>query len=195
MAKGRVHHWKHGWIPISPEAKAYVAGGSKGPRPGGELGPKISTQMGPAQWSKVRVIHRAPPPPGDKLLDALKKDGGFTYNAKAGKLVKVGSMDGVAVARPGTERIVGRGDVSREDFAHGVADVIAKHPEAFGDGAMLGGWYSEDRDAYMVEITDVFPDRASAVKAGKKRNQEGVFDLKTGDYIPTGGTGDHHPSG
>lgn len=28
---GRIRHWKHGWIPISPEAKAYVAG--KGPRP------------------------------------------------------------------------------------------------------------------------------------------------------------------
>jgi hypothetical protein len=32
MAKaGRIQHWKHGWIPISPEAKAYAAG--NGPRP------------------------------------------------------------------------------------------------------------------------------------------------------------------
>ena len=192
MVQGKIHHWKHGWIPISPEAKAWVAGGEKGPRPGGALGPKISTRMGPkgSQWAKVRVITRAPAPPGDKLLGALKKDGGFTYNPKAGRLVKVGSMDGVAVARPGTERIVGKGDVSREDFANAVADVIMKHPEDFGDGAMLGGWYSEDRDAYMVEVTDVFPDRQSAIKAGRDRNQEGIFDLKTGDYIPTGGTGD-----
>lgn len=31
MVAGKIRHWKHGWIPISPEAKAYVAG--KGPRP------------------------------------------------------------------------------------------------------------------------------------------------------------------
>lgn len=32
MAKGgKVYHWKHGWIPVSPEAKAYVAG--HGPKP------------------------------------------------------------------------------------------------------------------------------------------------------------------
>ena len=38
MAKaGRVQHWKHGWIPISPEAKAYVAG--KGPLPSSFDGP------------------------------------------------------------------------------------------------------------------------------------------------------------
>lgn len=32
MAGGKVQHWKHGWIPVSPEAKAFAAG--KGPRPG-----------------------------------------------------------------------------------------------------------------------------------------------------------------
>jgi hypothetical protein len=154
----KVHHWKHGWIPLDAFARAELARRNGGP-----------------------------------LLHALKSDGGFTYNPKKGHLVKVGSVDGVAVARPGTEQIVGRGDVSREDFANAVADVIEKHGDHFSKGAMLGGWYSEDRDVYMVEITDVFPDRASAVKAGRERNQEGVFDLKTGDFIDTGGTGDQHP--
>jgi len=163
VAAGKIHHWKHGWIPISPEAKAFVAG--KGPRP-------------------------APAVPGGELLHALKTDGGFTFDPKKGTVLKVGTVNGVAVARPGTERIVGRGDVSREDFANAVADVIMKDGDTFAHGALLGGWYSPDRDAYMVEVTDVFPDRDSAVKAGKERNQEGVFDLKTGDYIDTGGTGD-----
>lgn len=36
MTGGRVQHWKHGWIPVSPEAKAWMAGGGKGPRPGGK---------------------------------------------------------------------------------------------------------------------------------------------------------------
>jgi len=179
---GKIRHWKHGWIPLDAYARAIVAGKRR-------EHPTLALKSAPSA-SRAR---RAPHPPGE-LLDALKADGGFTYNPKKGTLVKVGSVDGVAVARPGTERIVGRGDVSREDFANAVADVIEAHGDHFSKGAMLGGWYSEDRDAYMVEVTDVFPDRASAIKAGRDRNQEGVFDLKTGDFIGTGGTGDHHPT-
>jgi hypothetical protein len=31
MAAGKIRHWKHGWIPISAAAKAFVEG--RGPRP------------------------------------------------------------------------------------------------------------------------------------------------------------------
>lgn len=176
---GKVRHWKHGWIPLDAYARDVLA--------------KRAGKKHPSLAMSTATLTRTNPRPPRNLLDALKADGGFTYDPKKGTLVKVGSVDGVAVARPGTERIVGKGDVSREDFANAVADVVDAHGEEFSKGAMLGGWYSEDRDAYMVEVTDVFPDRASAVKAGRERNQEGVFDLKTGDFIGTGGAGDQHP--
>jgi hypothetical protein len=43
MAGGKVRHWKHGWIPVSPEAKAYVAG--HGPKPS-VFGGHAPTQAG-----------------------------------------------------------------------------------------------------------------------------------------------------
>jgi hypothetical protein len=114
----------------------------------------------------------------------------FHLRGLQGGLVKVGTVKGVAVAVPGTETPVGSGSVSRADFVRAVADVIMQHGDKFADGAMLGGWYSSDRDTYMVEVTDVIPDRETAISEGKRRNQEGVFDLGTGEYIDTGGTGD-----
>jgi hypothetical protein len=164
---GKVQHWKHGWIPLTPWAKSVAAGKNVGPRPGGPSGGA-----------------------GGSMIKSMKESGGFTFDPRKDALVKIGSVKGVAVAIPGTETVVGSGNVSRDAFIKGVADVIEKHGEKFANGAMLGGWYSPDRDIYMVEVTEVFPDRESAILAGKQRNQEGVFDLGTGDYIDTGGTGD-----
>jgi len=167
MAAGRVYHWKHGWIPVSPEAKAFRAG--RGPNP-----------------TDVRKVA------GADLPSVIKRDGGFTYNPRSGGLLEVGKNKGFAVAVPGTEEIVGNGDVDRESFARGVATVLMKHRAAIAKGAVVGGWYSPDRDQYMVELTEIHPadDRAGAIRLGRKRNQEAIFDLATGDTIPTGGTGD-----
>lgn len=126
----------------------------------------------------------------ESLIASIHDTGGFTFDPRTGGLVKVGSVKGVAVAVPHTEQIVGRGaNVDRAEFISGVADVIQKHGEAMSKGAMLGGWFSEDRQVYMVELTELIPDRKAAIALGKQRNQEGVFDLGTGEYIPTGGTG------
>jgi hypothetical protein len=126
----------------------------------------------------------------ESLIQSIHDTGGFTYDPRTGGLVKVGTVKGVAVAVPHTEQIVGMGaQVNREEFIGGVADVIQKHGEAMANGAFLGGWFSEERGAYMVELTELIPDRTKAIALGKARNQEGVFDLGTGDYIDTGGTG------
>lgn len=131
------------------------------------------------------------------LLDAIRKDGGFTYDPKKGGLIKVGEAAGFAVAIPGTEEIIGREkvdgeDVTREDFARGVAAVILKHRDLFDQGAVLGGWYSPERNEYMVEVSQIMSpqDRDGAIQLAKARNQEAVFDLATGEVIITGGTGD-----
>lgn len=172
---GKVHHWKHGWIPISPEAKASVA------------------KRGPSAAS-VRQIDRA------HLQREIEKNGGFTYDPKTGGLLKVGEAKGFAIAVPGTEEIVGEekvnaDDISREDFAKGVAKVLMKHRDRIAKGAVLGGWYSPERNQYLVELSEIFPpgDREAAIKVGKRRNQEAIFDLATGETIVTGGTGDARP--
>ena len=173
MAKaGRIQHWKHGWIPISPQAKAYVAG--RGPRP--VTGKKAAS-----------------------LIDEIKEHGGFTYNPRNGEVLQVGEAKGFAVAVPGSERVVGKetvgGDyVTREDFANGFADVVEQYADEIANGAMIGGWYSPERNEFMVELTNILDpnDRDAAIRAGQEGNQEAIFDLATGETISTGGTGDVH---
>lgn len=192
---GKVRHWKHGWIPISPEAKAYVAHRGKNPTPGEwrdvgmpyqHLRSRIGREGDKLPSPVVRRIGQV------NLQHEIAKNGGFTYDPAKGGLLKVGEAKGFAIAVPGTEEIVGNGEVSRDDFAKGVAKVLMKHRARIGNGAVLGGWYSPERNQYMVELTEIHPpdDREGAIRLGRKRNQEAIFDLSTGETIDTGGTGD-----
>lgn len=200
MAK-KIRHWKHGWIPVSPEAKAYVAG--KGPKPG-------EWKDVSAPWQKPGTVRikdqagfkplRVTPKTAGNLMDEIQANGGFTWDPKTNGILKVGEAKGFAVAVPGTERIVGvekvsGDDITREDFVKGVADVLQEHWQELADGAVLGGWYSPERNAYMVELSNIVDpsDRDAAIQLGKERNQEAIFDLATGETVFTGGTGDHVP--
>jgi preprotein translocase subunit YajC/co-chaperonin GroES (HSP10) len=149
----------------------------------------------PGQMGKVRMVQSNPNVPSADLMKSIKDNGGFTYDPRTGGLLVPGKDQGIAVAVPGTEQIVGNGEVSRQQFAKGVQKVLMAHRTEIADGAKLGGWYSEDRNAYMVELTDVLPgdDREAAIAEGKKRNQEGIFDIGANEFIPTGGTGDATP--
>jgi len=125
------------------------------------------------------------------LLATIAANGGFTYNPTAGALVEVGSTTGYAIAVPGTEHIVGGADITREAFIAAVAELVTEHADQFAAGAVLGGWYSEDRAVYMVELTMIFHvDRTFAIEIGRITNQEAIFDLATGETIETGGSGD-----
>lgn len=206
-----MHHWKHGWIP----ADAYATMVEKRkttsvePKLAKMQTSKVSTKPIVAAWTpprgtsmhKTRVFKSNGLTPGlvsDKsrknapsMISSLKENGGFTYDPKKGGLLEVGKHKGFAIAVPGTEEIIGSSDISREDFAKGVAAVVTKHHAKIAKGAVIGGWYSEERKQYMVELTEIHPpdDRAGAIRKGKARNQEAIFDLSTGETIPTGGTG------
>jgi hypothetical protein len=206
MVAGRVYHWKHGWIPL--DHSATKAASSKSGSPVGKdfrsmtsaqkiKAAEIMHGTGSKQHKAAQkkfgapvVAEKGKEPPD--FLATIKTNGGFTYDPKKGGLLEVGKAKGFAVAVPGTEHVVGNEDVSRDDLAKGIASVVMKYGDQIGGGAVLGGYYSEQRKKYMVELTDILPphDREAAILEGKKRNQEGIFDLATGDYIDTGGTGD-----
>lgn len=125
------------------------------------------------------------------LVAAIESNGGFTYDLRTDVLMIPGEATGYVIAIPGTERIVGSGAVSREAFAARFVDVVREFADMIDNGAYVGGWYSDDRDAYMIEISEIHNvDRDTAVAIGEARNQEGIFDLATGEFIATGGTGD-----
>jgi hypothetical protein len=133
----------------------------------------------------------------DGLFQAIEKNGGFTYDPRTGGLLEAGKSAGYAVAIPGTEQIVGEekvnaDDINREDFVNGLKKIIKEHQGSLGNGMVLGGWYSPERNQYMVELSQILPPdkRQDAIEVGADRNQESVFDLATGENIFVGGTGD-----
>jgi hypothetical protein len=134
----------------------------------------------------------------DGLFRAIEKNGGFTYDPRTGGLLEAGKSAGYAVAIPGTEQIVGEekvnaDDINRDDFVNGLKKIIKEHQGQLGnEGMVLGGWYSPERNQYMVELSQILPPdkRQDAIEVGADRNQESVFDLATGENIFVGGTGD-----
>lgn len=175
----RIYHWKHGWIPLDSVAAKEV------------------------QRTKTPVPKKSPPTAlvgvlknQNQMLKEIDENSGFTYDPKSGRLLQVGKDKGFAIAVPGTETVVGvekvnADDINRADFARGVAQVIMKHKALIDHGAVVGGWYSPERNQYMVEISQIIPEnqKDKAIQLGMDRNQEAIFNLGTGETISTGGTG------
>lgn len=125
------------------------------------------------------------------LLDVMTAEGGFTYDPRADELVRAGEAAGYAIAVPGTERVVGSGSISREEFADAFVALVRSYGDMLGEGACIGGWYSPERDVYLIEISEIYHvDRDTAIRLGTARHQEAILDLATGELIPTAGGGD-----
>jgi hypothetical protein len=73
-----------------------------------------------------------------------------------------------------------------------VADFIDRNKDKIRQGFKLGTWHDKENNEVTFDLVEVFPEgRLEQAKiAGKERNQQGIFNLKNKDYIPTGGTGD-----
>ncbi len=53
----------------------------------------------------------------------------------------------------------------------------------------IGTWYDDEANVTFLDITAVVADKREALMLGSVYNQKGIYDLATGDEIPTGGTG------
>jgi hypothetical protein len=121
--------------------------------------------------------------PAVELLERLRTDGGFTFDPSTGRLVNVGDRIGWAIARPGTERIIGV-TLDPAAFESELSVLLADYGEEIAGGALVGGWHSADRDVYMVELSDVYVvGEGQAVLLGALRGQESVFNLGTGRTV------------
>lgn len=125
------------------------------------------------------------------VFESLKADGGFTFDPAAGTMLRIGSATGWAIAIPGTERIVGHGELDANAFANAFADVVLAYGPDLLAGRYVGGWYSPDRDVFLIELTDILHiGRDAAIAIGRARGQEAVLDLASGECVDTGGCGD-----
>jgi hypothetical protein len=73
-----------------------------------------------------------------------------------------------------------------------VADYVDRYKDKIREGFKLGTWHDKDSNEVTFDIVQVFPEGRieQATVAGQERNQQGIFNLRNKDYIPTGGTGD-----
>lgn len=124
------------------------------------------------------------------MIDTIRTNGGFTYDPELDQIIEVGRTSGFAVAVPGTEHVVGTADIDEEAFVEAVSKIVTEYADHIHRGAFLGGWYSSDREVYVVELTEIVQDPTWAKFLGHIRHQEAIFDLATGEAIPTGGHGD-----
>jgi len=124
--------------------------------------------------------------PTRALLDTLRTDGGFTYDPRKGLQVHVGDRVGYVIAVPGTERLLGPGSMDAESFDRAFSEVTEAYGPQLAKDAYVGGWYSDERDSYMIELSKLYDvSRAAAVRLGHARGQEAIFDIGTGEEIDT----------
>jgi hypothetical protein len=75
MAKGKVHHWKHGWVPLDAYARAVVAGRQKDHSPGNQ--PTLALKFTPSDPNSLGESIR----PNPDELRAEARGGGAPYSA------------------------------------------------------------------------------------------------------------------
>jgi hypothetical protein len=69
------------------------------------------------------------------------------------------------------------------DYARNNSDLLQK-PDMH-----IGSWADETGRTHL-DVSQNIPDRATAVQEGRRRNQQGIWDVARKKFIGTGGTGD-----
>ena len=165
MAKaGRVYHWKHGWIPVSPEAKAYVAG--RGPRP--VTMPHISRL--PRKKYEPTIAEKGYMPPSPEALKRAEQRQREFFQQQKGKT----RVPGMKVETIGRTKITtferfpevefhqdlngfdSDQEIERQyEVAEQVQKLFKKYPKA-------------SREPVRISFSSELPDRTMAVTADEK---------------------------
>ncbi|MGW7514156.1 hypothetical protein ACWGJ2_00990 [Streptomyces sp. NPDC054796] len=109
------------------------------------------------------------------LYDALFLSGGFTVMTRPNGSAYV-PTEGYAVSLTPTQHTI-TALAPFDAFAELVGDVTARYGAATG----LGGWLADG--VIYVDPVEIIADRQEAISAGRKREQQAIFDLATGTEI------------
>jgi len=159
--------------------------------------------IGPVYMNGRRVSQNTTPfiPDGEALIDAASApdpdapdtpdlaakvlaDGGFTYDPDTGTFPD----EGIAVAVPG-HSVIAKRDAFEADPDKFINDYLRQMRDDGVTDTMIGGWYDTANDEVVLDRVQVVADRDEAMRLGVSRDEQAVYDLSTGEEIPTGGTG------
>jgi hypothetical protein len=119
----------------------------------------------------------------ESQIDVHEKTGGSTFTPE-GKNLAGSDLHAVA-PYPGRSQVVDK--LTPENLAA----YKAKNADLLSDGEhAVGTWKDPESGKTYLDISKTIADREEAIKAGQNANQKAIYNLKTGETIPTGGTGE-----
>ena len=118
------------------------------------------------------------------LAAKVLADGGFTYDPNTGTF----PTEGIAVAVPGHSVIATR-EAFEADPRKFINDYMRQMRDDGVEDLMIGGWHDTANDEVVLDRVEVVADLDEAKRLGADRDEQAVYNLATGEEIPTGGTG------
>ena len=123
-----------------------------------------------------------------KEFIALLEDGGFTYDLRTDRLLRVGSVDGYLVARKRFGVEIDRRQVAEQTIGLLIYQFYYEHPERLdrdplpsSPTSFVGGRIADD--VLRLDIVEYVADLGVALMLGASEEQESIFNLKTGERI------------
>ena len=119
-----------------------------------------------------------------RIAETHEREGGATYNPRFGDLA--GQPLFAVSLYPGRSCIV----VGRFLPSELITAFIRQNGDLLREPRnSIGTWYDSEADVTFLDITAVVAEKREALMLGSVYNQKGIYDLKVGEEIPTGGTG------
>jgi hypothetical protein len=122
----------------------------------------------------------------DVINQIRQNPGGFSLRPNTGRAPDKGFM----VSLPGRTKMVRESDLSGPHGQRIISSFVSQHADVLRKpGAHIGGWTDKASGITHLDISHNIKNRNSAVRAGVKRNQIAIWDVRKGREIKTGGSG------
>lgn len=116
--------------------------------------------------------------PAESLAAKVAAEGGFTVHPSNG----VAPKDGWMVSLKNYEVAVPKDQFTKET----IEQYLATHGRALKrDGNFLGAWFNKDDGKVYLDVSTRVPSKDKAIQLAKRREQFGIFNMKTKEYVAT----------
>lgn len=122
-----------------------------------------------------------------RVIEQIKQNpGGFSFKPRSGGAPTQGYM----VSMPGRTKMVDAKDLSGPNAHRIVSSFVKQNSDVLSrPGAHIGGWTDKATGVTHLDISHNIKSRERAIRAGVKRNQIAVWDVRRQREIKTGGSG------
>ena len=122
----------------------------------------------------------------ESIIEKVAANEGLSVRMLTGKEPTAGFM----VARKEFSTIVPASDFFEKSTGVNILEsYFNSKKEQLGGKNYLGIWHDKNNDEVVLDVVDNILKQDEAVRAGRERNQQAIWDVKNKQEIPTGGTG------